>query len=119
MTMKEICSKFLSLLHYVPYIIDEKPKIQHFLSCLPLMFKERIEYNNLKTMEEALRKANFCYDQNKNKQENISNWKNKIHDNFEKKNKGNKFYKNTRNNYRGYQGNNFKNYKYQNPAAIK
>ena len=27
MTMKEICRKFLSLLHYVPYIIDEKTKI--------------------------------------------------------------------------------------------
>ena len=39
MTMKEICSKFPSLLHYVPYIIDEKLKIQCFLSCLPIMFK--------------------------------------------------------------------------------
>ena len=27
MTMKELISKFLSLLRYVPYIIDEKPKI--------------------------------------------------------------------------------------------
>jgi len=26
-TMKELCSKFLSLLRYVPYIVDEKPKI--------------------------------------------------------------------------------------------
>ena len=30
MTMKEIYSKFPSLLCYVPYIIDEKPKINHF-----------------------------------------------------------------------------------------
>jgi hypothetical protein len=28
LTMKYLCSKFLSLLHYVPYIVDEKPKIQ-------------------------------------------------------------------------------------------
>ena len=27
MTMKELCSKFLSILCYVPYIIDENPKI--------------------------------------------------------------------------------------------
>ena len=41
--------------------------MQCFLSCLPLMFKERIEYNDSKTLEEALRKENFFYDQNKNK----------------------------------------------------
>ena len=28
MSMKELSSKVLSLLRYVPYIIDEKPKIQ-------------------------------------------------------------------------------------------
>ena len=65
MTMKELCNKFLSLLCYVPYIIDEKPKIQCFLSCLPLMFKERIEYDNPIILEEAMRKEIFCYDQNK------------------------------------------------------
>ena len=37
--MKELRSKFLSLLRYVPYIIDENPKIQRFLSCLPLVSK--------------------------------------------------------------------------------
>ena len=47
-TMKELCIKFLSLLHYVPSIIEEK-NIQCFLSCLPLIFKQRIEYDNTKT----------------------------------------------------------------------
>ena len=28
MSMKELNSKFLSLLWYVPYIVDEKPKVQ-------------------------------------------------------------------------------------------
>ena len=77
MTMKEICSKFRSLLRYVPYIIDEKPKLKHFLNCFHIMFKERIEYENMKTLEEAMRKINFCYDQNKNKRENVPNWKTK------------------------------------------
>ena len=54
--MKELCSKFLSLLRYVSYIIDEKPKILCFLSFLSLMFKDRIEYDHLKTLEEAIRK---------------------------------------------------------------
>ena len=69
--MKELCCKFLSLVRYVPYIIDEKPKIQHFLSCFPIMFKERIEYDKSKTLEEAIRKKNFCNDQNKNKRGNV------------------------------------------------
>ena len=66
-----------------------------------------------------MRKEIFFYHQNKNKQENIHNWKNKRCDNFEQKKKGTKFYKNNENNYRGYQGNNYKNYKESNPAAIK
>ena len=102
MTMKELCSKFLSLLRYVPYIFDENKKIQCFLSCLPLMFKKRIEYDNLKNLEEAMRKENLCYDQNKNKKENIPNWKLKDVTNLIRKKKNTKFYKNTRNNYRGY-----------------
>ena len=67
MTMKELSYKLLSLLRYVSYIIDEKPNMQRFLSCLPLMFKERIEYDDSKTLEEALRKEHFFYHKNKNK----------------------------------------------------
>ena len=65
MIMKELCSKFLSLLRYIPYIIDEKTRIQRFLSCFPTMFKEQIEYDNPKMLEEVMRKENFCYNQNK------------------------------------------------------
>ena len=39
MNMKELNSKFLSLLRYVPYIVDEKPMVQQFLSCLPYHIK--------------------------------------------------------------------------------
>ena len=35
MNMKELNSEFLSLLRYVPYIVDENPKVQWFLICLP------------------------------------------------------------------------------------
>ena len=59
--MKELSSKFLNLLRYVQYIIDEKPKIHIFLSCSPLILKDRIEYDNPKTLEEAMRKANFYF----------------------------------------------------------
>ena len=67
MNMKELNSKFLSLLRCVPYIVDEKPKVQWFLKCLLYNIKDRIEYNNLKTFEEAMRKVNFCYEQNRKK----------------------------------------------------
>ena len=59
MTMKELSSNFLRLLRYVPYIIDEKPKIQRFLSYLLTSFKDIIEFDNPKTLKEAVRKANF------------------------------------------------------------
>ena len=53
-TMKEIGSKFSCLFFYVPYIIDEKTIIQCFLACLPIMFKEWIEYDNPKMLEEEM-----------------------------------------------------------------
>ena len=62
MSMKELSNKFLSLIRYVPYIIDENPKIQWFLSCLLDSFKDRIEFNNPKTLEEAMRKEELCYE---------------------------------------------------------
>jgi hypothetical protein len=35
MTMDDLINKFLELLRFVPYILEEKVKIQQFLSCLP------------------------------------------------------------------------------------
>ena len=59
---------------YVPYIINENPKIHRFLSCLPFSFKDIIEYNNPKTLEEEMRKAKLCYEQIRNKREGVPNW---------------------------------------------
>ena len=87
MSMKELSSKFLSLLRYVPYIIDEKPKIQRFLSCFPTSLKDRIEFDNTKTLEEAMRKSNSCYELSK-KRESIPNQNNKRASNFDQKRKG-------------------------------
>ena len=78
--MKDLNSKFLSLLRYVPYLVDEKPKVQRFLSCLPYHIKDMIEYDNPKTLEEAMRKANFCFEKNQ-KKESMANWKAKKNNN--------------------------------------
>ena len=42
LTMDEFITKFTSLLHYMPYLRDEKAKVQRFLSSLPTHMKERI-----------------------------------------------------------------------------
>ena len=54
--MKELSSKFLIPLRYVPYIIDENPKIQRFLSCLSARFKHRIHFDNLKSWRKLWRR---------------------------------------------------------------
>ena len=46
-----------------------------------------IEYDNLKTLEEAMRNANFCFEQNQ-KKESLANWKAKENNNqYEQKKK--------------------------------
>eukprot|EP00253_Pinus_taeda_P001681 PITA_01681 len=69
-TIDEFVTNFTSLLRYVPYIREEKAKLQRLVSSLPLTMQERIEFDNPKTMDEAIRKARLCYQQNKSKGEN-------------------------------------------------
>ena len=71
----------------MPYLVDEKPKVQRFLSCLPYHIEDRIEYDNPKTLEESMRKVNFCYEQN-HKKESMTSWKAKRNNKFEQKKKG-------------------------------
>ena len=62
LTMEEYANKFLELLRYVRYIRDDKMKIQHFLSGLPQSYKDITEFDEPRTLEEAIRKAKYCYD---------------------------------------------------------
>eukprot|EP00253_Pinus_taeda_P009062 PITA_09062 len=68
-TMDEFITRFTSLLHYVPYIRQEKVKVQRFVSNLPPYMRERIEFDNPKSMDEVIRKARICYQQSKQKGE--------------------------------------------------
>eukprot|EP00253_Pinus_taeda_P008592 PITA_08592 len=65
--MDEFINRFTSLLRYVPYIKEEKAKVQRFVSSLPAYIRERIEFDNPRTMDEEIRKARICYQQNKQK----------------------------------------------------
>eukprot|EP00253_Pinus_taeda_P017694 PITA_17694 len=51
-TMDEFITRFTSLLRYVPYIREEKAKVQRFVSSLPPYMRERIEFDNPKSMDE-------------------------------------------------------------------
>ena len=53
---------FLDLLHYIPYIKDEKVELQLFLGCLPLNFRERIEFDMPKTLDTTLHKDRIFYE---------------------------------------------------------
>ena len=63
MTNKEYTTNFLELLRYAPYIIDEKAKIQWFVSALPLEFRYMIEYDEFRSLEEVIRKLKHFYEQ--------------------------------------------------------
>jgi hypothetical protein len=47
------------------FIKDEKVKIQIFLSGLPLIYSDNMQYDEPKTLEEAIRRAKCLYDQHK------------------------------------------------------
>ena len=81
--MEEYANKFLELLRYVRYIKEEKVKIQHFLSRLPQSYKYLIEFDEPRTLEEAIRKAKYCYDQNKGNLDHHKASKEKKNENFE------------------------------------
>ena len=63
--MEEYANKFLELLRYFRYIKDDKVEIHHFLSGIPQEYKDKTEFDEPRTLEEAIRKDKYCYDQNK------------------------------------------------------
>ena len=52
-------------------------KIQRFLSGLPQSYKDRIEFDEPRTLEEAIRKVKYFYDHNKEKPNYHKAWKDK------------------------------------------
>ena len=75
-------------MRYVRYIRDEKVKIQWFLSRLPQAYKDRIEFYEPRTLEEAMRKSKYCYEQSKGKPNYHKAWKDKKNEKFDQRRKG-------------------------------
>ena len=65
------------MLHFVPYIKEEKVKIHHFLECLPPNFQERIEFELPKTLDTTFHKARLCYEHGLLRKDNMNKNKDK------------------------------------------
>ena len=93
--------------------------MQRFLSCLPLSFKERIEYDNPKTIEKAMRKAIFCIEQSKNKREGVPKWKGERTNKFEQRRKNFKSNRNFGNNSQNYSKNTYQEIDFKSNTPLK
>jgi hypothetical protein len=90
MTMDEYERRFLELLKYVDFIKDEHVKIQRFLSGLPSIFSDKIQYDDPKTLDEAIRRAKCLYDQHRGRPNFHKAWEDKKKGKMEQRKKGNK-----------------------------
>ena len=62
MKMDEYEKRFFELLKYVEFIKDEKVEIQMFLSGLPSLYSDKIQYDNPRNLEESIRRENHVYE---------------------------------------------------------
>jgi hypothetical protein len=88
MAMDDLINKFLDLLRFLPYIKEDKVKIQRFLIFLPHSYKEMIEFDNPKSLNELFRKVGMCYEKYKQKSEISKAWKDKKRDKLNQHKKG-------------------------------
>ena len=65
----EYTRRLQELLRYVPYLKEEKAKIQRFINGLLITFKDKIEFDEPRSLEEAIWKLKHCYEQSKRRSE--------------------------------------------------
>lgn len=75
MTYEEYMTKFLEFLRYVPHLKDENKKVQRFVSGFPVAFKDQIEYDEPRSLEEVIKMLKHCYEKLKHKFESTRDWK--------------------------------------------
>lgn len=59
---EEYTSSFLELLRYVLYLMEEKAKIQRFISVLHVTFKYRIKFNGPTSLKDVIQNLRHCYE---------------------------------------------------------
>jgi len=77
MTKEEYTTKFLEILKLVLYLKDDKAKVQQFVKGFPLTFRDQIEYDEPRSIEEVIGKLKHFYERSKCKNESQKGWKGK------------------------------------------
>jgi hypothetical protein len=97
MTIDKYERIFLEFFKYVSFIKDETIKIHRYLSGMPYFISDKIQYDDLKTLEETIRRVKCLYDQHKRNSTFQRSWEDKNKFNMEQRKKGNKppFFKNS------------------------
>jgi hypothetical protein len=67
LTIDEYINKFIELKRYFPYINDENVKMQWFITGMPQSFRDIIEFDEPKTLEDIIQKTRYFYEKLKNK----------------------------------------------------
>jgi len=57
LSTNELINKFTSLLWYVPYIREQKALLKLFINNFARFMKERLEFDNPKTMDKDIQKS--------------------------------------------------------------
>jgi hypothetical protein len=78
----------VGLLKYVGFIKYEKVKVQRFLSGLPSFYKEKIQYDEPRTLTETIRKDKYLYEQGKGRESLQKYWKDKKKEKSDQRKKG-------------------------------
>jgi len=61
----EYTTKFLEMLRYVPYLKEEKEKIQSYVNGLSQSFKDIIEFDEPMSLEDAIQNLKHYYEQSR------------------------------------------------------
>jgi hypothetical protein len=77
MTMDEYNINLLEIIRYVSFIRVEKVTIQRFLSGLTSFYKDKIQFDETKNLEEAIIKAKYLYEHNRGRITFQKGWKDK------------------------------------------
>jgi hypothetical protein len=83
MTMEDYEKKFLEILRYMDFIRNEKVKIKSLLSGFLSFYKDKIQFENPRTLEESVRKAKSFYEQNKERLDFQKAWDDKKRGNMD------------------------------------
>jgi hypothetical protein len=90
MAMDEYERRFLDMFKYVDFMKDEHFKIQRFLSGMPSIFSDKIQYDDLETLDEAIRRAKCLYEKHKGRPIFQKAWEDKKKGKMDQRKKGNK-----------------------------